>query len=39
MFSTASRWLLYSLDKQANDQAVIDIIGNAQKYVYFAVYV
>lgn len=30
--------ILYSLDKRANDQAIIDIIDAAQKYIYFAVY-
>jgi hypothetical protein len=30
--------VLYSLDRRANDQAVINVIDRAQKYVYFAVY-
>jgi len=30
--------VLYSLDKRANDQAIIGVIDAAQKYVYFAVY-
>jgi hypothetical protein len=30
--------VLYSLDKRANDQAMINIINGAQNYVYFAVY-
>ena len=30
--------VLYSLDKRANDQAIIGVIEGAQKYVYFAVY-
>ena len=30
--------VLYSLDKRANDQAIINVIAGAQKYVYFAVY-
>ncbi len=30
--------ILYSLDQKQNDQAVIDLIDHAKKYVYFAVY-
>jgi hypothetical protein len=30
--------VLYSLDKRANDRAIISVIDGAQKYIYFAVY-
>jgi len=30
--------ILYSLDSKQNDQAVIDLIHGARKYVYFAIY-
>jgi phosphatidylserine/phosphatidylglycerophosphate/cardiolipin synthase-like enzyme len=30
--------VLYSLDEKQNDQAVVNLIDNANKYVYFAIY-
>ena len=30
--------ILYSLDKQENDQAIVGAINGAQKYAYFAIY-
>jgi len=30
--------VLYSLDKKQNDQALVDTIDGAEKYVYFAIY-
>lgn len=30
--------ILYSLDKKQNDQEIIALIENAQKYIYFAIY-
>jgi len=34
----ASFTVLYSLDKKQNDQAIINLIDNANSYIYFAVY-
>ena len=36
--SYAEPTILYSLDKRTNDQAIINVINGAQKYIYFAVY-
>ncbi len=30
--------ILYSLDKKQNDQAVVNLVDGADKYVYFAIY-
>ncbi|MGQ9745747.1 MAG: phospholipase D-like domain-containing protein [Dissulfurimicrobium sp.] len=31
--------VLYSLDKKQNDQEIINLINNAEKYIYFATYI
>ncbi len=38
-FTSNEPAIFYSLDKRANDQAIIDVVNGAQRYIYFAVYV
>jgi phosphatidylserine/phosphatidylglycerophosphate/cardiolipin synthase-like enzyme len=36
--ATENVTILYSLDKKQNDQALVNVITGAQRYIYFAIY-